>query len=72
MTLRGRKQGRTVLLDVEPPVADGTEVEVRLPRHSDQPGRLQAQYESLMRVGYHPDFGEGLEKIREEWKPEEF
>lgn len=71
MTFKGRKQGRTIVLDVELPVADGTEVDVNLRQTMDVKARLSAQYESLLRVGYHPDFGQDIEKIRDEWKPEE-
>jgi hypothetical protein len=66
VTPRGRKQRNTIVLDVEPDVPDGTEVDVIVP------ATWQADHDALMKIGCHPDFGVEVEKVREEWTPERF
>lgn len=69
MTIRGRKQRNTIVLDVEPDVPDGTEVDVIVP------ATWEAEHDALLtllRIGCHPDFGVEVEKVREEWTPERF
>ncbi len=73
MTLKGKKLGKTVLMDIEPPVKDGTELEVCVPLDSVEIQEWwEAQGQALMNVGHHPDFGENIEKIRAEWDPAQF
>ncbi len=64
--MKGRKKGNTIVLEVEPRVPDGTVVDVILP------DEWEAQRDSLLSVGCHPDFGAEIEKVREEWKPPQF
>jgi hypothetical protein len=54
--MKGIKKGQSILLDREPDVPDGTEVEVILPAD------WEAQRRSLLSVGYHPDFGRDIEE----------
>jgi len=49
--LKGVKKGQFILLDHEPDVPDGTEVDVVLPAD------WEAQRKSLLSVGHLPDFG---------------
>ncbi len=66
MTLRGRKQRNTIVLDVEPDLPDGTEVDVIVP------ATWETEHEALLRIGCHPDFGAEIQKVREAWTPERF
>jgi hypothetical protein len=66
MTIKGRKQRNTIVLDVEPDLPDGTEVEVIVP------STWEAEHQALLRIGCHPDFGMDVEKARKEWTPERF
>jgi len=64
--VKGVKKGQTILLDREPAVPDGTEVEIVLPTE------WEAQRSSLLSVGYHPEFGRDVEEAQRAWKPPEF
>lgn len=64
--MKGVKQGQTVILEVEPMIPDGTEVEVLLPTEWEE------QRRSLLSVGYHPEFGRETDEVRLEWNPEKF
>jgi hypothetical protein len=64
--MKGVKKGQTVVLEREPDIPDGTEVEVVLP------AEWEAQRKSLLSVGYHPDFGRDIEEARKEWNPQTF
>ena len=64
--MRGVKKGQTILLDCEPDVPDGTEVDIILPTD------WEAQRNSLLSVGCHPDFGRDVEEAQRSWKPPEF
>lgn len=64
--MKGVKKGQTILLEAEPDVPDGTEVDVFLPRD------WEAQRRSLRNVACLPDFGKDIEKVQQEWKPEKF
>jgi hypothetical protein len=66
MTLKGRKQRNTIVLDVEPDLPDGAEVDVIVP------ATWEAEHEALLRIGHHPDFGVEAEKVRTEWTPQRF
>ena len=66
MTIRGRKQRKTIVLDVEPDLPDGTEVDVIVP------ATWEAEHDALLRIGCYPDFGIEVEKVREEWAPQRF
>ena len=66
MTIKGRKHRNTIVLDVEPDLPDGTEVEVIVP------ASWQAEHEALLRIACLPDFGSEVEKAREEWMPQPF
>lgn len=64
--MKGVKKGQAILLDQEPAIPDGTEVDVVLP--SD----WEAQRKSLLSVGYHPEFGKDIEQAQVQWKPQTF
>lgn len=64
--MKGRKKGHTIVLDEEPQVPDGTEVDVVLPEE------WEAQRELLRSIGYHPEFGEDVEEAQKSWNPERF
>jgi hypothetical protein len=64
--MKGVKKGLTILLDCEPDVPDGTEVDIVLPTE------WEAQRRSLLSVGHHPDFGRDIEEAQQEWKPPQF
>lgn len=64
--MKGVKKGQTILLDREPNVPDGTEVDIVLP------AEWEAQRKSFLSVGHHPDFGREIEEAQREWKPPEF
>jgi hypothetical protein len=64
--MKGKKQGQTILLDTEPEVPDGTEVDVLLPTE------WEAQRASLLSVGCCPEFGNEAEQARQEWSPPAF
>ena len=64
--MKGVKKGQTILLDREPDVPDGTEVDIVLPAD------WKKQRESLLSVGYHPEFGRDIEEAQREWKPPGF
>ena len=64
--MKGKKVGHTIVLEQEPEVPDGTEVEVILP------GEWEGTREVLLGIGVHPDFGAEIDKAQSEWKPEEF
>ena len=64
--MNGVKKGHMIVLEAEPDVPDGTEVEILLPQD------WEAQRRSLLSVGYLPDFGQDIEKAQQEWKPEKF
>lgn len=64
--MKGVKKGQTILLEHEPDVPDGTEVDVVLPTE------WEAQRNSLLSVGYHPEFGRDIEEAQQAWKPPEF
>jgi len=66
VTLKGRKQRNTIVLEVEPDLPDGTEVEVILPV------TWEAEHDALLSIGYHPDFGNDIEKARNAWTPPQF
>lgn len=71
MTLKGKKLGKTVVLEEEPPVADGTELDVDIPETVDVEKKLKAQWESLMRVGYNPELADNIERATKEWRFQE-
>jgi hypothetical protein len=64
--MKGVKKGQAILLEQEPAIPDGTEVDVVLP------GDWEAQRRSLLSVGVHPDFGKDIEQVRAQWKPQAF
>ena len=64
--MKGVKKGAVIVLDTEPMIPDGTEVDIVLPTE------WEAQRKSLLSVGYYPDFGTDSDKVRQEWKPEKF
>ena len=64
--MKGIKKGQTILLEKEPDVPDGTEVEVFLPADWD------AQKSSLLSVEHLPDFGQDIEKSQRQWQPPGF
>jgi hypothetical protein len=64
--VKGVKKGQTIVLDQEPDVPDGTEVDIVLP------SEWEAQRNSLLSVGYHPNFGHDIEEAQQAWKPQEF
>jgi hypothetical protein len=66
MTIKGRKQRNTIVLDVEPDLPDGAEVEVIVP------ATWQSEHEALLRIGCHPDFGTDVEQLRKAWTPQQF
>lgn len=64
--MKGRKVGQTIVLETEPEIPDGTEVEVVLPT------KWEADRDALLSVGHHPDFGEDIERVRQAWNPPSF
>ncbi len=66
MVLKGRKQRKSIVLDVEPDLPDGTEVQVIVP------ATWEAERQALLSVGCHPDFGDEIEKAQQEWIPKPF
>lgn len=65
-TVKGIKQGQMIVLDREPQVPDGTEVDIVLPTE------WELQRRNLLSVGYHPDFGRDIEEAQRAWNPTEF
>ncbi len=74
--MRGRKVGNTIVLDREPGVPDGTEVEVIFPGNGLPEGLPAADWAAgraaLLDVGCHPDFGADIGQAQQAWKPERF
>ncbi len=64
--MKGKKKGNVILLEAEPEIPDGTVVDVILP------DEWEAQRQSLLSVGCHPDFGKEIEKAQQEWNPPQF
>ena len=64
--MKGIKKGQTILLEKEPDVPDGTEVEVLLPADWD------AQRKSLLSVEHLSDFGQDIEQSQKQRQPPEF
>lgn len=64
--MKGKKMGQTIVLEAEPPIPDGTEVDVVLPTE------WEAQRASLLSVGCHPDFGQEIDKAQQGWGPAQF
>lgn len=64
--MKGKKKGNTIVLEAEPPIPDGTEVQVVIP------DEWEAQRQSLLSVGCYPDFGKDIEEAQKSWNPGEF
>ncbi len=64
--MKGIKKGQTIVLEKEPDVPDGTEVDVFLPTE------WEAQRASLLNVEHLPDFGQDIEQSQKTWQPPEF
>ncbi len=64
--MKGIQKGQTILLEKEPDVPDGTEVEVFLPADWD------AQKTSLLSVEHLLGFGQDIEQSQKQWQPPEF
>src|SRR5689334_23119967 len=63
VTMKGIKRGKSVLLNVEPPVKDGTEVEVSIPQTPDEVQELwEEQGRALSSRSVYPNCS-GLSQI---------
>jgi hypothetical protein len=56
--MKGKKVGQTIMLEYEPAIPDGTEVDVELP------DGCESQRETLLKLASHPDFGPEIGKVR--------
>lgn len=70
MAFKGTKQGKTVILDIEPPIADGTEVELQLPSSGTGHART-AQWDALMSA-YDSELADNIEQAMKGWRFQEY